>query len=157
MIGLVLATCRKLIHACAVLLLLLSAWIPFAGLASFRLRCASSPEVAREHRRSRLWAADGARGALESRVARADTRARFVHFVYSALPAHAVRCSMRVSCSTNFLLHEGMRVVCVRVRHFFTIAPPNICHARRLTPFPRSAWVFHQEFPTSNVILAAMP
>ena len=46
-------------------------------------------------------------------------------FVDSALPAHAVRCSVRVSCSTNFLLHEGMLVVCVRVRRFLTIAPPT--------------------------------
>ena len=67
-----------------------------------------------------LWAADGARGALEWH---GPTRVR-VLFI-SALPAHAVRCSVRASCSTNFLLHVGMRVVCVRVRNFFTIAPPN--------------------------------
>ena len=47
-------------------------------------------------------------------------------FIDSALPAHAVRCCVRVSCSTNFLLHEGMLVVCVRVRRFLTIAPPTL-------------------------------
>ena len=46
-------------------------------------------------------------------------------FIDSAPPAHAVRCCVRVSCSTNFLLHEGMLVVCVRVRRLFSTAPPN--------------------------------
>ena len=56
-------------------------------------------------------------------------------FIDSALPAHAVGCSVRASCSTNFLLHEGMLVVCVRVRHFFTIAPPTGDHGNCLVMF----------------------
>ena len=47
-----------------------------------------------------------------------------VHDVF-ARSALAMGCSVRASCSTNFLLHVGMLVVCVRVRHFFTIAPPS--------------------------------
>ena len=68
-----------------------------------------------------LWAAGGALGALEGHGPQP-----VCIFVDSALPAHAVGCSVRVSCSTNFLLHEGMLVVCVRVRHFFTSPPPKI-------------------------------
>ena len=68
-----------------------------------------------------LWAADGARGALEWH---GPTRVR-VLFI-SALPAHAVRCSVRVSCSTNFLLHEGMLAVCAPVRRLFSTGPPNV-------------------------------
>ena len=68
-----------------------------------------------------LWAAGGALGALEG-----HGQPRVCIFVDSALPAHAVRCSVRVSCSTNFLLHEGMLVVCVRVRRLFSFAPPTI-------------------------------
>ena len=79
-----------------------------------------------------LWAADGARGALEWH---GPTRVR-VLFI-SALPAHAVRCSVRVSCSTNFLLHEGMLVVCVRVRHFFTSPPPSYVIAFTMEPGQR--------------------
>ena len=68
-----------------------------------------------------LWAAGGALGALEG-----HGQPRVCIFVDSALPAHAVRRSVRVSCSTNFLLHEGMLVVCVRVRRLFSFAPPTI-------------------------------
>ena len=47
-----------------------------------------------------------------------------VHVVF-ARSAHAVGCSMRASCSTNFLLHVGMCVVCVARRPFRSIAPPS--------------------------------
>ena len=68
-----------------------------------------------------LWAAGGALGALEGH---GQPRVRI--FIDSAFPAHAVRCSVRVSCSTNFLLHEGMLVVCVRVRRLFSTTPPSV-------------------------------
>lgn len=65
------------------------------------------------------WAAGGALSALEGHGPQPACI-----FVDSALPAHAVGCSVRVSCSANSELYEGMRVVCVWVRHFFTIGPP---------------------------------
>ena len=58
-----------------------------------------------------FWAAGGALGALEGHGPQP-----VCIFVDSALPAHAVGCSVRVSCSTNFLLHEGMLVVCIACR-----------------------------------------
>ena len=65
----------------------------------------------------------GRSGPLTALKGHGQPRVRI--FIDSALPVHAVRCCVRVSCSTNFLLHEGMLVVCVRVQHFFTIAPPR--------------------------------
>ena len=64
----------------------------------------------------------GRSGPLTALEGHGQPRVRI--FFDSALPAHAVGCSVRASCSTNFLLHEGMLVVCVRVRHFFTSPPP---------------------------------
>jgi hypothetical protein len=67
-----------------------------------------------------LWAVGGPHGVLS---AMRQNRSR-VHDVF-ARSAHAMGFSMRALASTNFLLHVGMLVVCVRVRHFFTIAPPT--------------------------------
>ena len=67
-----------------------------------------------------FWAAGGALGALEGHGPQP-----VCIFVDSALPAHAVGCSVRVSCSTNFLLHEGMRVVFVARCLFPTFRPPK--------------------------------
>ena len=67
-----------------------------------------------------LWAAGGALGALEGTGRRASCI-----FVDYALPAHAVGCSMRVSCSANFLLHEGMYVMGVARCLFWSTGPPN--------------------------------
>ena len=67
----------------------------------------------------------------------------------SALPAHAVRCSVRVSCSTNFLLHEGMLVVCVARRFFRSITPPT-CQTGQGTPLYRLG-------PSKQVLVAGAP
>ena len=67
-----------------------------------------------------FWAVGGPRGVL---LPMRENLSR-VHDVF-ARSALAMGYSVRASCSTNFLLHVGMLVVCVRVRHFFTIAPPS--------------------------------
>ena len=67
-----------------------------------------------------FWAVGGSRGVA---FAHGCVMAG-VHVVF-ARSAHAVGCSMRASCSTNFLLHVGMCVVCVARRPFRSIAPPT--------------------------------
>ena len=66
-----------------------------------------------------LWAVGGPHGVLS---AMRENRSR-VHDVF-ARSAHAMGFSMRALASTNFLLHVGMLVACVRVRNLFTFAPP---------------------------------
>ena len=94
---------------------------PAAGAGQVGWRVCGRPAWGRRGGSRLCWAAGGALSALEGHGPQPACI-----FVDSALPAHAVGCSVRVSCSANSELYEGMRVVCVWVRHFFTIGPPII-------------------------------
>ena len=83
-----------------------------------------------------FWAAGGALGALEGHGPQLACI-----FVDSALPAHAEGCSVRVSCSANFLLHMGMRHVCGE------FGPKSL-----LRPLP--AWVRGNPVKTLKAVVA---
>ena len=67
-----------------------------------------------------LWAAGGALGALEAH----GPKSARVLVNFSRLGLLCALC-MRASCSKNFFLYVGMRVVCVARRPFWSFGPPT--------------------------------
>ena len=67
-----------------------------------------------------LWAAGGALGALKAH----GPKSARVLVIFSRSGLLCALC-MRASCSKNFFLYVGVRVVCVARRPFRSITPPK--------------------------------